>query len=517
MDLLWKPTIPSRQAHCTMKLFFIVILQLLLLSARQVVATNNCQMSIWVFDSYNNCVAQQAPNSNAVIYADGQCHTVETDTSINTSNYALLPGTYSAECTSAGKIHFVESSCTDSTCASSSSSSQCDFVNTTVASLYARWGTFAVQSPADSTSGGLYTCGEVTGAEGTAVTIVIFGDCSAPGCIATGTPSAPTHAPVVLTPPPTAAPIVATAAPVVSVNKTTAPSVVGFNRTTAPSTPPVVGVSTTTSVPTTQDMVSDSIPVSITLSPMLAELPTSGLSMWETVTTTQIKESAKSDNVTVIQIHFSGITQSLVSSTQSSSLAVAPGTVRRNLQGGDQSLIIYFVLAMSYSRDSPPPPALSQIFEAAFDTEQERSNYVIDLVPSDPSFSTVRLVAASLADGNGAAPAASPPVVLNGGEPASSSSSRGGDGVIVASVIAGLAVVAVVTGFFVYRNRQSTHVITVDRAADDVSTLGGFVSRGVNSSEGGVLNGGDERTVSTNLDYDYHTGIEPSRNADRVK
>jgi hypothetical protein len=100
-----------------MRFVFTAILQLLLLSARlQVVARANCQMSIWVFDSYDNCYAQQAPNTDGVIYADGQCHTVQTDSSTGSSNYALLPGTYRAECTSGGKIRFLDSGCLDSQC-----------------------------------------------------------------------------------------------------------------------------------------------------------------------------------------------------------------------------------------------------------------------------------------------------------------------------------------------------------------------------------------------------------------
>lgn len=279
--------------------------------------------------------------------------------------------------------------------------------------------------------------------------------------------------------------------------------------------------------------------------------------MWNTATTLQIQQSAEGDGVTVTQISLADVTQKLADAASVDPGFAATPSGGRRLQatsGGNSSLEMYFTLAMSYSSSADPPPSLSQIFQAAFDTKQERADYLRSLAASsDAAFSSAQLAGVQPMSGSGA-PAAAPAAATTptstegtegiGGNPTTASSGgNGGSGGIIAGVVVGLAILgAAIIGLIIYKKsscgkggkqhsnaktkegetpstngeynnggppsnsqpQRWTNEILVDPSADDVSTLGGSVLAGLNLVEGGVPHGEDEPTASVNLDYDYN-------------
>ena len=382
----------------------------------------NCEMSMWVFDTLDRCNRTDPPNAVGTIYADGQCRTVETDASPESSEYALFPGNYRAECTSDGKLSLTESGCIDSTCSATSldTDAVCDRDNSLIAALYSRLQPpiFALQSPELATPAALYTCLRLLGS-GINVTFVVFGDCSNPGCAVVGEPLPPVSPPP--PPPPTPAPVAPVPAPTVpptteapvespvtdpptdepTFNPTPAPAETPTTKeptaepTGAPTSAPLAEgsptrtpVEPTTSEPTALaptspdngNVISDKIVgVGLRYTSMESTLPpgandTTGLSLWEFATTKQIRDQSEASGITVVNITLSNVSQKLLPSNSTPSNRVLQ-------QDDEQSLEIFFDLEMTYSRADPPPPTLDTIFSNAFDTEADRNNYLLKLEP----------------------------------------------------------------------------------------------------------------------------------------
>ena len=256
-----------------------------------------------------------------------------------------------------------------------------------------------------------------------------------------------------------------------------------------------------------------------------------GLSLWEQNTLLQIETSAtQKQDIVVSETRITNVKQTMV----------PDGARSRQLQRrlvDQETLEIAFDLNMSYSRSKQPVPTLQEIFDLAFATEADRTNYVLKFANADdPDFDSLRVVS----------------VVTPGEqtEPAENSNMLG----IIAGTVGGVVFAFVLAGFLFFRHRRKTkqveskefpvvgssmgngvnayktkeetpasatfvptnmfvsaaqppqvrwtNEIVVDPSADDVSTLGGSVLNGLHLQEGGN-NGTDEPTASVNLDYDY--------------
>jgi hypothetical protein len=207
------------------------------------------------------------------------CHTVETNLSPSDDNYSILPGNYRVECTSDGKLKFLDSACADGTC---SVDATCNSNDALEGSLFARVPGQLVQ---DSSVGDSYTC-ETLYDDQYSIFFVIFGDCSLPGCSVDGTinpnPSEPSNAPVSQPQPqpqpqPTRRPISPTDAP----QETTTPVPITMPSTAKPQTlAPIENAPPTLSPISSSPVAMPSVtaPVTVTLkptaSPILAPVPT---------------------------------------------------------------------------------------------------------------------------------------------------------------------------------------------------------------------------------------------------
>ena len=358
-----------------------------------------CDMSIWVFETFAQCDnPSNPPSAVGTIYADNQCRTIDTEASPTSAAYALFPGTYRAECTGDGKIRLAESGCIDSTCSATAAEDVCDRDNSTVASLYSRLEPpiFSLQSPELATPGALYTCLRLLGS-GVNVTFVVFGDCSEPGCSVDGVLN-PVPAPPPTDPPtmeaPVESPITDPPTDEPTFNPTPAPAETPTTPLAVPTRTPVEPTSEpTASTPTSPDngnAISDKIVgVGLRYVPMESTLPPgandeTGLSLWEFVTTKQIRDQSEASGITVVNITLSNVSQNLLPSAASN---------RVLQQDEEQSLEIFFDLEMTYSRADPPPPTLDVIFWDAFNTEADRTNYLLKLNRADdPDFDALRIV-----------------------------------------------------------------------------------------------------------------------------
>jgi hypothetical protein len=194
-----------------------------------VLAQNPCAMEILVFDSLTPCTQDlTSALGTALLVADGQCRTVQTNTDPSDPYYTLFPGNYRAECVNSTVVRIQESGCISDQCNSTSlvSDASCDRNNSIAASLYSR-----VSVPEFVTfpsRDGSYRCTQAEGSN-VSVSFVIFGDCSSPTCFVT---NAPVSTPMTLSPA-TLSPI--TPAPTTPVNP--APILVtppSFDGTTHP-------------------------------------------------------------------------------------------------------------------------------------------------------------------------------------------------------------------------------------------------------------------------------------------
>jgi PDZ domain len=209
------------------------------------VVGESCPMQMKFYTSYDTCNAGSVIAS-ATVYADGQCHTVETDTATSSKNYLMLPGNYRLECTSGGKLVFLQSACEQGTC--SSTSQTCSYDESVPGSLFARVPGQLAQDPAVGDS---YTCERLYDDQNR-IFFSIFGNCSLSGCSVDGsvtpTSSKPTSVPA--------------STPTVTVPQQ--------SPTRRPQTPVAVPVPSTVApvrVPTSSAPVQVPVPIATTLSP----------------------------------------------------------------------------------------------------------------------------------------------------------------------------------------------------------------------------------------------------------
>lgn len=141
---------------------------------------DGCRMEMWVFEKTEQCEGGVAPTAKGYIYADGKCRTVETTTPVGSDSYHLLPGSYSAVCTSEGKIRIDQSGCVRSDCSALTPGvAICERDFGYAAALFSRLSPpeFKLQDPADATVQGFYSCSRLI-ATSITVTFTVFGDCS---------------------------------------------------------------------------------------------------------------------------------------------------------------------------------------------------------------------------------------------------------------------------------------------------------------------------------------------------
>ena len=491
-------------------------------------SATDCAMDIWIFSSFDSCQASDAPIANGKIYADGQCHSIETDLDTSNPSFSSFPGNYRVQCIDTNKIRFFDSACFDTTCAITvTGATVCDRDNASPASLYSRLEPpeYLVQDPSNANIGAFYTCLKLNGSDQT-VTFVVFGDCSQPGCVITPIapttpapvvlPSSPTTEPPTTFPPATAPPVVTTAVPVTAVpistapiwNTTTTPAPVPNTKaptgapvvttttapvsvvTVAPIVSPTVVSKPTASAPTapvpTKGLVHDLISVAIRLSPMNTTIDTTSDSIgrWEDVTIDQIRFVAESDvyNAIVYAIDISNITQEVIDLTaknddDDSTSSSSNINRRRSLQeDGDvavqnattistgttkaMALQIMFDVSMSYTPSTTAPTTLAKLFTASFDSEQDRSDYLIKLVTNDDIFKSVRLVQVRYVNGtNGNNYSNQPtgmPVEAPTSEATSKSEEKSSTGLLVALAGGGTALILfAIIGIVFYQRQHS--------------------------------------------------------------
>jgi hypothetical protein len=184
-------------------------------------------------------------------------------------------------------------------------------------------------------------------------------------------------------------------------------------------------------------------------------LPRSRLATWTSSTVEHVRENAeRGGGIAVESIEIANVRQRLavpvVGSPRGRRRRGAEALPPRRLQQqGETALVLSFDLEMKYSSSTSattaaPPPNVSDIYRNAFDTEQERTSYLLRLVRDDrEDFDGVESVRASIGDG---------PPPETGGDGGSSNSNVG----VIAGVVAAVVVVlaAAGAGFMVYRRKR---------------------------------------------------------------
>lgn len=460
---------------------------ILLKDKNATVMAQDCEMSIWVFDTLDRCNTINPPNAVGTIYADGQCHATATSTD---TDYDLFPGNYRAFCTTDGLIRFHESGCIEDTCSSTSFAEDavCNRDTSKIAALYSRLDPpqYVVQAREDASTGGLYTCLRLLGT-GINVTFVVFGDCSDSGCAVYGE-STPVAAPTPIAKPapaPTEPPEADPTDPPVTDSPTDKPAP---EPTRAPATTPTTDAPTpvpTTAAPTDEPtltptfrpiaegdptrqpvvteaptepeptpapvekkptlptssvgMVTSRIRAALHLSPMSGLLPDgengeTGLSLWDKNTILQIETSAiQKQDITVSETRLSNVKQTIVPDS-----ARARHHRQRRLVE-EQTLEIAFDLDMTYYGSKEPIPTLQEIFDLAFAKEADRTNYVLKFASADdPEFDSLRVVSVVAPEEQTAT--------------AENSNMLG----IIAGVVGGVVFAFVLAGFLFFRHRRKT-------------------------------------------------------------
>jgi hypothetical protein len=276
------------------------------------------------------------------------------------------------------------------------------------------------------------------------------------------------------------------------------------------------------SSPTSEKAMTGSTTLTLRLSPMTTKLDeATSLLFWETRTKEQITESANATGITVLELTFSNVAQSLNGARRQT---------RRLLQ--QSSLLLDFGVSMKYL-SSKSDVSVAEIVNGAFDSETDRLKYLRRFGNTEP-FNLVESVAV-LVDG------ATPADIGDGSAVKSPESSN--NGTLTGIGVGAAVLVMVVVGLLYHKRRRQqsgksstgmtktnevespssygdmpmdgknngagspqrwTNEIVVDPSADDVSTLGGSVLAGLNLVEhNNAQQGEDEPTASVNLDYDY--------------
>lgn len=280
---------------------------------------------------------------------------------------------------------------------------------------------------------------------------------------------------------------------------------------------------------------------------------------WENITKNYIQQNVKEQGITIREININNVTQivltpDVVVDTEDDGLR-HHRSLRVLQQKKHPSLLISFELDVAYhlslsSSATAQLPSLSEILKEAFDTELERSRYLLQLIPRDRIFenvTAVEILVNSTLNDDLSAPKTPQPNPINGGEVVSQSSKNGNTGVIAGSVVGTVAIVSLIAAmaFFLSRNRRSEKLFLVskvgsrtpqsntsssherlsdsseplqqksqgrdsneilldDLCVDDISTLGpGSYFAGQNNMETIITIPMEERTAVLSLDYDY--------------
>lgn len=474
---------------------------------------------------------------------------------------------------------------------------------------------YEVQAKSNAGLTGYYTCLRLQGEGGNTVTFVVFGNCTAcrlsgggDGESPSSTPPptdtvaptlagtdtwAPTPPPsTTLAPSPASPPTTTTEQPASSPTMTTAPAQAPSSATVEPtalpsSTPPVSATdapeaptdseteppmaapTTTTTLQPSNSIVSPTnnneaivarAAVALWLSPMDSALEdySTVMAHWENVTKAHIVASVSSQSSS----GEGGISVSAISILITNQ-TIEPATGgrrrsarrRRGLSDGSSKLRIAFDLSMQFyynAEDDAAKKSLLQLFQGAFDTEQERTAYLLKLSPL-LEVGSVESGSSSDESNSNTNDGKNPPATIPGTGDSTSDTNNSQEKDTL-PMLAGIAVGAaalllLVGGFLVHKKRQQksnskasgmakthevespsssgdapptkggnssnpsssspqrwTNEIVVDPSEDDVSTLGGSVLNGLNLVENNnntTTHGEDEPTASVNLDYDY--------------
>lgn len=89
-------------------------------SLRCMVAQATCAFTLRVYETFDQCEKQELPNATEIIYADGQCRTMDNVDAVSTY-FPHLPQNYHAMCTTNGFVRIREDGC-----AACSSTTDCD-------------------------------------------------------------------------------------------------------------------------------------------------------------------------------------------------------------------------------------------------------------------------------------------------------------------------------------------------------------------------------------------------------
>lgn len=288
-------------------------------------------------------------------------------------------------------------------------------------------------------------------------------------------------------------------------------------------------------------LVRDQIEAALRFIPMNLTVPNT--TIWENVTKAYMQKNAENQGISIVQININNVNQKLL--TPDVVVGTEDDLRHRFLRSLEQtkqpSLLISFDLDVSYklspsSSTNTQLPTVSELVKEAFDTELERSRYLLELIRKDRSFesvTTVEILVNSTVDDD---------ISIN--QP----SKNGGTGAVIAgSVVGTIAIVSLIAAmaFFLTRKRHSgTHflaskvgsrtpqsntsssnemlsdsneplqqksegrdsneILLDDLCVDDISTLGpGSFFAGQNNMETIITIPMEERTAVLSLDYDY--------------
>jgi hypothetical protein len=560
-------------------------------------SSGSCRMEIYVYDDNQVCKGLNPPNGIGYIIPDGKCRTVEIDESIGTSvnDYALFPGTYRAQCTHDGKsVRFADSGCKSTNCTSQTvGADTCSRDLTLPSSLYARnrLPEYPSQSKSVATSSKLFSCSALTDGYKLNVSFIIFGSCTDPQCNRLSSP-----APVRPTSPVSTSPTDPPQTSSSSEQPTTTPN----SQPSEPSSqPPFTDVTIQPTIP----LRNDTARVEMILSDVTNGTMSDNAALdWGTTLKQHVKASALNEGYELNTIYIRRIEEQNLDPdliiTDNSSNATSPpdrllieqdvsentfphvedqyltneheyesngSSPRRFLDKSINNrklqqttidpkiLRIEFDFFVVFKINTRQDVTAAEVITNAFNTEQKRTAFVLDLVSIDPdtfknvnkiNITTDELIVKS-------SPPASSPVAVSDNQgnldsPTStiSSSGSGSYGLII-GVASGSAIFLIVVGIFLYRRGQKdalsqtksetpidgdlspsstyissqqhqqqqqmqqserwTNEIIIDPSNDDVSTLGGSTLAELNlmrNGRRGVIDE-DEHTASVNVDFDF--------------
>ena len=530
-----------------MRVLCLPVLLLLLASA----AGQHCSLTMWVFQDQASCMNNpSSPLSEATIYADKTCRTVETS-----SHAELFPGTYIAECLSDGSVEFTMSGCSSSECYASLGQLICDQSLTSISPYYslAVNKNYSVQDPASQDSG--FSCTPInhyTSVVNFTVGFAIFGNCTTSECQGSGPSTSPigtsspsfnptsmtdslSEAPVTdqptlnptktevtdsptestSSPPPLLAPFpVSTSSPTIAPVETTlaplpdstsSPTIAPVETTNPLTTSPV-----TTSKPSSSSLIPETVgSLSLVLTEMARGLEDDAEQLeWQNVTAAHIEKFYQDDNIRNLSVKITIANQQNMSSG-----------VRR--LASSYSLRIDFVANLAYHGEKANGV---QLIASSFDSDKDSTVYIEHLqAENDVTYENLNKVE----------------LLHNGKSLTVGAPNEANLGIIIGASVGGGVVVlglGLVTLLFLKKKKAEkkreattpmsvnemlpeqsnlsatvpptsfgtpdTHLTTITLSrSDEVSTLGDPVLAGMQFVDGGGI---DEHTASVNdVDYDF--------------